>query len=182
MRIIAGTCGGRRIASPSGSDTRPTADRVREALFSILTSRINHARVLDLFAGSGALGLEAISRGAAQAVFVDTARMAQNIISDNIKMLGMQQQATLLRMEYRAAISHLSGQVFDIIFIDPPYRMGQAEPLAAIWAAKLLTDDGVIVYERAKGDAWDATPFCILDERRYGDTVLSFLCMGGENT
>src|SRR5215218_2257874 len=120
MRVIAGTYGGRRLQAPPGTDTRPTADRVRESLFSILRERVHDARVLDLFAGSGALGIEALSRGAKEAVFVDSAHGAVAAIRENLEKLGI--EGLVHRRDALAWLAAAEGaQPFELVFADPPY-------------------------------------------------------------
>src|ERR1700729_1479025 len=122
MRVIAGTYGGRELVAPRGRATRPTADRVREALFSILGD-VQHARVLDLFAGSGALAIEALSRGAEEAVLVDSAASAIAAIRRNLQALGLQadvHRQTAARFLQRAQVD---ARQYDLVFLDPPYRL-----------------------------------------------------------
>lgn len=177
MRIIAGEMRSRRLKAPEGMDTRPTADRVKEALFSILSARLYGARVLDLYAGSGALALEALSRGAQSAVLVDCAGKACQAIRENIAALQCADRAQLLRMKDAAALTALckSGDAFDIVFLDPPYRMDTAPVCAALADKGLLKRDGVIVVEhgREKTPAV-AAPLRLKDRREYGITALSF--------
>ena len=188
MRIIAGSARGRRLDAPAGPDTRPTADRVRESLFSIVAPRLSGARVLDLFAGSGALGLEALSRGAERAVFVDSAAAARQAVRRNIEALSFGDRSTLLSMDALAAVARLRGERFDIIFIDPPYAMRTDALFSAVCDAKLLSADGLIVYEHGREANPDflpgaagqpptqtGAPFATIDRRRYGDTVVTFL-------
>lgn len=178
MRIIAGEARGRSLAAPRGMDTRPTLDRVRESLFNILRPYLTDARVLDLFAGSGALGLEAISRGAAEAVFVDNAHAAQEAVRRNIDTLGMADRASLLRCDWHAALRRLAGEAarFDLIFLDPPYNMPHTDALLAqLREGGLLAEDALVVYEHAKELPPDMTGWTLADQRGYGDTVISFL-------
>src|SRR3954447_6923329 len=128
MRVIAGTYGGRTLKAPPGDATRPTSDRVREALFSILATRTQDARVLDLFAGSGALGIEALSRGARSATYVDNGTQAIKAIRANLSALGV--EAGIRQSDALRFLSHASelGAQYDLVFLDPPYR--QAERLA----------------------------------------------------
>jgi len=172
MRVVAGIYGGRRLTAPPGSATRPTSDRVREALFSILGASVDDARVLDLFAGSGALGIEALSRGAASAVFVDRAPKAIVAIQANLTALGI--EADVRRMEARSALrtALARGEAYDLVFLDPPYRraagLGRelSEALAAVLAAGAR-----VVSESDRRDPL-ALKFELAGERRYGDTVI----------
>lgn len=178
MRIIAGEYKGRTLLAPKGMDTRPTLDRVRESLFSILMPYLPSAAVLDLFAGSGALGLEAVSRGAAHAVFVDHGRAAQDAVAQNIQAIRAQERARLLRCDWRAAIATLQkeGGQFDLVFLDPPYRMPQADKmLATLRDSGLLCADAMVVYEHDKATPPDATGWTLADVREYRDTVITFL-------
>ena len=177
MRIIAGDMRSHRLKAPGGMDTRPTADRVKEALFSILNGRVYGAKVLDLYAGSGALALEALSRGAESAVLVDSGRNAWPVIQENIDTLGCGDRATLLRMQDTAALRLLQKQNarFDLIFLDPPYRMDTAPVCAAIAASGLLKEDGMIVAEHSRDTPPNvAPPLVLTDRREYGAAGLSF--------
>ena len=173
MRIIAGTLGGRRIAAPPGTATRPTSDRVREALFSILGARVVDARVLDLFAGSGALGIEALSRGAASATFVDDAPAAVRAVRENLHGLDAEIVRRDARQWLRAARD--AAHAYDLVFLDPPYRQAPelgrvlAEPLAAV-----LAPAGVVVSESDRRTPLDLPTLTLEDERRYGDTLIRF--------
>ena len=121
MRIVAGRWGGRTIATPPGRDTRPTAERVREALMSVLAAELPGARVLDLFAGSGALGLEALSRGAEQATFVESAERASRVLRGNIAALGASENARVVNSDALRFLNGIEALEFDLAFADPPY-------------------------------------------------------------
>ncbi|HTN22898.1 MAG TPA: 16S rRNA (guanine(966)-N(2))-methyltransferase RsmD [Solirubrobacteraceae bacterium] len=172
MRVVAGLYGGRRLVAPAGSATRPTSDRVREALFSVLGASVQGARVLDLYAGSGALGIEALSRGAAAAVFVDHAPKAIAAIRANLEALGI--EAPVHRMAARAALRPppTAAAAYDLVFLDPPYRraagLGQelSEALPAVLAAGAR-----VVSESDRRDPLELA-FPLADERRYGDTII----------
>jgi 16S rRNA (guanine966-N2)-methyltransferase len=175
-RIIAGRAGGRRLAVPP-SGTRPTADRVREALFSALTADpgLDGAAVLDLCAGSGALGLEALSRGAAHALFVESDRRAAGVLRRNVAAAGLP-GAEVRTATAAAVLAAPAPRAYDVVLADPPYAVGDAEVarwLAAAGAHGWLAPDALVVVERARGAAfpWPA-PLAAVRERRYGDTVL----------
>jgi 16S rRNA (guanine966-N2)-methyltransferase len=174
MRVIAGRYGGRRLQAPPGAATRPTADRVREALFSILGTRVREATVLDLFAGAGTLGLEALSRGAASATFVDSAPAALRALRANLAALGVDAEvvrADALRW-LRAASG--GGRQYSLVFLDPPYR--RAEALGAALSDALpavLGPDALVVAESDRRAPLELT-IPTTDERRYGDTLIRF--------
>ena len=176
MRIIAGEARGRPIVAPEGRDTRPTLDRVRESLFNILGQRIPDARVLDCFAGSGALALESLSRGAASAVLVDSAPKACQAIRRNLSTLGMEDRARLLALDWRQALRLLvrEGTRFDLIFLDPPYRMsGIAEAVDALRAVAAPGARFILEHARTLPPEI-APPLTCVDTRNYGDTVIRF--------
>lgn len=177
MRIIGGEWGGRRLYAPEGMDTRPTADRVREALFNILRNRLEGAHTLDLFAGSGALSLEALSRGAEYAVMTEASRKAAAAIRRNAELCGAGERARLIVSEWQAAIPSLRGQRFSLVFLDPPYRMIEAYAQAAyrLQQEGLLADGACLVMEHARGVEIPglAPDFEVFDTRRYGDVCIS---------
>jgi 16S rRNA (guanine966-N2)-methyltransferase len=171
MRVVAGMYGGRRLVAPPGSATRPTSDRVREALFSVLGGSVQDARVLDLYAGSGALGIEALSRGAASVLFVDRSPHAITAIRANLKALGI--DADVRRLEARAALRTASARAdaYDLVFLDPPYR--DAAGLGpALDLVPLLADGGRAVSESDRREPLALAGLVVTDERRYGDTLI----------
>jgi 16S rRNA (guanine(966)-N(2))-methyltransferase RsmD len=178
LRIIAGDAKGRRILSPIGKDTRPTSDRVKESLFNILGSRVLESKVLDLFAGTGNLGLEAISRGAVLSVFIDYNKDSIKIINENIKMLSYQDKCEVYNNNALSALDILSkrGMKFDIIFIDPPYHKDTIPLiLKKIEEIDLMDINGIIATEH---DIRDNVPDRIenlhmIKSSAYGDTKLS---------
>lgn len=145
MRIITGSARGRKLISPDGRDVRPTPERVKEALFSALQFDIEGRRILDLFAGSGQLGLEALSRGAESAVFVDSSADSVNIVKKNIEACGFADVSRVYNKDY-SAFTALCRDRFDIAFLDPPYKAGLLEP-ALNSVCGLMSDYGVIVCE-----------------------------------
>lgn len=174
MRIIGGSLGGRRLRAPRGLATRPTGDRVREAIFNILGPPPDGARVLDLFAGAGGLGLEALSRGAAEATFVDASAAACRAIDDNARDLGLVGRVRVIRGDVHRVLARLAGP-FEWIFLDPPYA---GDDLAQALAA--LPRAGVVIAEhdrrRPPPDSVNgrAGGLVVADRRRYGDTEVSF--------
>lgn len=147
MRIVSGEFGGRPLKTLEGKTTRPTSDKVRGAIFNMIGPYFKGGRVLDLFAGSGGLSIEAISRGMSEAVLVERDRKAQAIIQANIKMTKASQQFTLLKMNAERALDHLSGQ-FDVVFLDPPYAKETiVANIEALVEKNLLSDDVMIVCE-----------------------------------
>ncbi len=182
MRVIAGSCGGARLTVPK-SVTRPTSDRVREALFSILGDRVRGAMVLDLFAGSGALGIEALSRGAAGAVFLEQNSSAAEVVRTNLASTGLA-GGRVVRGDVLSFLKRWDrGAEFDIVFADPPYvkRPGDRDFGAALLASSpggvrgVLRPSGVFVLESDASHSHGQAPgWQELDRREYGGTALSF--------
>ncbi len=183
MRIVGGRLSGRAIAAPAGRDTRPTSDRAREAVFNVLAHAswspgIEGRRVLDLFAGSGALGLEALSRGAAFALFVETDAAARGVIRDNLEALGLFGVARIHRRDATDLGVKPSGlgEPFDLVFLDPPYRTGLGErTMARLGEGGWITSEALIVFECADDEAPAFGAFETLDERAYGVAKVLFL-------
>ena len=164
MRIIAGTRRGHTIEAPTGRGTRPTSDRVRENIFNIL-GPVDEANVLDLYAGSGAMGLEALSRGAASAVFVERDQQAVRTIERNLDKLRL--RGTVLRQDAVAALA-AEKRKYDLVFVDPPYEMyAELEPQLARYLPSVLTEDGVVVVETDKR-VEPALPLEQRTSRKYG--------------
>ena len=183
MRIIAGKYKGRRLRAFKGQRIRPTSDRVREALFSILGDKVRGSLVLDLFAGSGGLGLEALSRGADKVVFVEKASSAREIIRDNITALSAESSCEVIPGDYRNALRSLGNKnvSFDIIFVDPPYQdteNGAVEIiLSQIGESDTLREDGLVVIEHSSrvGINFSDIPWEMIQSKKYGRSCLSIL-------
>ena len=174
MRIVGGSYGGRVLRAPAGAATRPTSEKVREAVFNILGD-VTGAQVLDLFAGSGALGIEALSRGAAHATFVDSARTAINVVRANLAALALDARATVVQGDaVAAAARQIPAAPWRLVFVDPPYASDLA--VRAAGALANLAPDAVIVIEHDRKNAPPPEIGSLLrtDERRYGDTMISF--------
>lgn len=175
MRVITGSARGRRLKELEGDKTRPTTDRVKEGMFSILQFDIEGRRVLDLFAGTGQLGIEALSRGAASAVFVEHRADAVRLIRENLKVTDLSDRAQVVAGD---AMAYLSGvrEKFDLIFLDPPYESGLLErTLAHIARFDILSPHGIIVAESPAGQALPALshPYGIHRTYRYGKIGLT---------
>lgn len=178
MRVISGTAKGRRLATPARTDPiRPVLDQVKEAIFNILFD-VSGARVLDCFAGTGALGIEALSRGTMHATFIDLSSRATDLIRKNIELCHFTERATVLQLPATKALQRLGdrGAQFDLIFIDPPYEQGLLNPaLAAAAQANLLAADGFIIMEHHPKEAVEVPPgLSLTDQRKYGQTLISF--------
>ena len=176
MRVIGGEARGRKLCAPKGMITRPTPDRVREAIFNILSARIAGAHVLDIFAGTGAMALEALSRGAAKAVLIDSDPGAIYAIKRNIENTRRADRARLIAKDWREAFNGLRGERFALVFADPPHHMPDLhlQALYALDEYSLLIDSGIVVLEHARVN----TPvlparYGIYDARRYGETMIS---------
>lgn len=183
MRIITGKARGAKLVTLEGEATRPTAERTKEAIFSVIRSKIAGARVLDLFAGSGQLGLEALSQGAEHAVFCDAAKRAVDVIRSNVEKTRMQDAAEVLCADWQVALKRFAGrEQFDLVFLDPPYAMGLLpQVLDALCRGKLLARGACVVCESAAEadvfgtDAALAQRFEVRRASRYGAAFVSIL-------
>lgn len=174
MRVIAGKYKGRKLIAPQGYDVRPTTDFTKEALFAIVRERIVDCRYLDLFGGSGALAIEALSRGAKTVVVSDKAGESVNLIKRNLSALGA--SCEVYSGDYADVCFRLKGRQFDLIMLDPPYAMGISPVFEAIEGNELLAEDGLIVYEHDSHDKVELSDrWVISDSRRYGRVTLTFV-------
>lgn len=176
MRIIAGDARGRKILAPDSYDIRPTSDRVKESLFNMIGTKVQGAQVLDLFGGTGNLGLESISRGALFCIFVDSSRESVKLIKQNIELLGYEKYSKVYTNDAQAALRILSKREmkFDVIFMDPPYKKNIIPPLLT-GIEEILNKDGILVVEHDIRDAIPERVGNTINYRRknYGDTVIS---------
>ena len=180
LRVIAGSYRGRHLRAPRGKATRPTSARVREALFSILGD-LSGARVLDLYAGSGALGIEALSRGAASVVLVEHDRSALACIRENLVAIGASSQARVLPVRASVALGALKDEAFDLVFCDPPWdaldaALGVLEELRA--SERLAGGARVVLEHSARDENPEVSGFVAVSRRRWGDTAMSFFELG----
>lgn len=180
MRVIAGTARGRRLALFDGHDVRPTPDRVREALFSILRSKLGSfsgLRVLDLFAGSGALAIESLSRGACTACLVEKAQASVKIICENLERCHLSRQAKVINKDAMQALPEFTAESFDLIFLDPPYGRGLGEAaLLSIDKLELISGKGIICAETGANESLPESIGQLhrIDQRRYGTIMINF--------
>jgi 16S rRNA (guanine966-N2)-methyltransferase len=186
MRVTGGTLGGRNLATPRDESVRPTADKVRQAVFNILAHNdfgigftLDGARVADIFAGTGALGIEALSRGASYCLFVDDSAESRGLIRENVEAFGLTGVSKIWRRDATSLgpMSAGSGGPFDLVLLDPPYRKNLIEPaLKSLHAGGWLSPNAVIVAELAEDEpVSSAEDFAVRDERTYGDTRVAFL-------
>lgn len=177
MRVIAGKARGLTLKTIDGESTRPTRDMVREALFSILIDKVPECTFLDLFAGSGAIGIEALSRGADSAYFCDANKACIDIIKANLEKAKMVDQAQVFYGDYLTILGRLKNKKFDLIFVDPPYNKGMGVlAIEKVSQEELLADNGIIIYET---DKVEVVPEVIgkykrYNHKKYGRNILSF--------
>ncbi len=179
LRVISGIAGGHKLKTVKGDTTRPTADRVKESLFNIITAIVPKAVVLDLYAGTGNLGIEALSRGAELAVFVDRNDECVSVIRDNLAHTKLSHKAKIMKSDVSLAIKRLSRSKmkFDLVFMDPPYGKGLVQKtLETLSACDILNENAVVVAEQSVLDQVPDRAGCLklVREQKYGDTRLSF--------
>lgn len=181
MRVISGSARGHKLKAPEGLNTRPTTDRIKESLFNIIAMDLYECKFLDLFSGSGGMGIEALSRGAEKAVFVDKDRESISIIKDNLKATKLDGKAQVLNCDITSAISRLGslGEKFDIIFMDPPYNKGLVETaLTYIVKENLLATDGYIIAEQSQEDEIPSISGLVVTRiKDYKITKMTFLAL-----
>ncbi len=180
MRIIGGELKGRKLVSVRGSHTRPTMDRTREAIFNILGPRVRGAMVLDLFAGTGALGIEAISRGAERVFFIDTHKQAISVLQRNINAFSLEKKATVIQWNILKNLDCIQSlnDAFNLAFMDPPYGGHLIEPsLSNLHRSRCLESGARLIIEHSKFEPLPESdlPFKLMDQRHYGKTLVSFL-------
>lgn len=182
MRVISGKARGLKLNTPKNEDVRPTTDRVKESLFNIINSYVIDSDVLDLFAGTGSLGIECLSRGANKCVFVDKSKESMAIVKSNIKKARVENESITLNTDFKNAIVSLSnkGEKFNIIFMDPPYYKNMfIDALSSVDEKNLLAEDGIIVVEHDTVDSFPENVGRLYKSRdkKYGNTTLTFYKM-----
>lgn len=178
MRVISGALKGKRLLSPKGLDTRPTADRLKETLFNIVQGRIYESKFLDIFSGTGSIGIEALSRGAKKVVFIDSSHECGELIKKNLAGTAVLSKADIITANFTNALNRLGNksEKFDIIFLDPPYYNELTEKtLIAIIENNLLEKGGIIISEQGSKDpVLDFDKLCVYDIRDYKTTKFVF--------
>ncbi|MCG8402207.1 MAG: 16S rRNA (guanine(966)-N(2))-methyltransferase RsmD [Firmicutes bacterium] len=179
MRIIAGKAKKRRLKSPGKLPVRPTADRVKESLFNILGDKVPHSRFADLFAGTGGVGIEALSRGADKVLFVEQEPRVARLLKENIELAALSARAEIMRCDVETALGRLvgRGENYDIIFADPPYRQGLATMVLNNLARhRIWRDNALVIIETCAKEELPAQVgvFSFCRREKYGDTALSF--------
>jgi len=173
VRIISGKFGGRIIQAPEGKVTHPMSERIRSSLFNILGNEIKDAEVLDAFAGSGSLGLEALSRGAKHAIFIERDRVANQILRQNVGILNVEAESAVLQMNVASWITKNPDKLFDVIFTDPPYNDMQFSTVSRLY--KLLSPKGLMVLSYpGRGEVPPVDGIVVVDNRSYGTAALAF--------
>lgn len=176
MRVTTGKYRGRKLIDNKFEHIRPTADVVKQAIFNKLAFEVPDSLILDLFCGTGALGIEGISRGAKEVVFADKDPRSVTLTKSNLKGLGVSENFKVITGDYKNVIKMLEGKRFDIIILDPPYKSGVYEDtIQKIFDSKLLADDGIIVCEHDKKDKFNFAPFNVVDEKVYGIKEITYL-------
>lgn len=175
MRVTGGIGRGRRLKAPAGSRVRPTSDKVKQALFNILGERVVDAVFLDLYAGAGGIGIEALSRGAGRVVFVDASRDSLKVVKQNLEQTGLGDRAETVFSRAESFLDKTS-EPCDIVFLDPPYAVELQPLLELIAKAGILTPDSIVIAEhfRKQSSPENAGALSLYREARYGDTVLAF--------
>ena len=175
MRVVSGSARGSKLQPVPGMNTRPTTDRVKENVFNLIQDHVRDADVLDLFAGTGQLGIEALSRGAAHCDFIEHNGTAYNVVSKNVQTARVQDRASLHRVEARDFLAKAAAKKYSLIFLDPPYGGTILEnALSGIERFDILSANGIIICESAVEDRF-AHGFEVIRERRYGATMITVL-------
>jgi 16S rRNA (guanine966-N2)-methyltransferase len=177
MRIISGGHKGHRISAGRKAKMRPTSEKARESIFNVLREEVAGKRILDLFAGAGSLGMEALSRGAEWVTFVDASSRSINVLKGNLEKLNLKDKSNVIRLDGLKALSRLQ-QSFEMIFADPPYLKGFIQRIVdRIASSEVLEEDGILILEHHKKETFSFPPqtLSLVKQKRYGDTVISFL-------
>lgn len=182
LRVISGKARGLKLNAPKNDDVRPTTDRVKESLFNIINPYIMDSEILDLFAGTGSLGIECLSRGANKCVFIDNSKESINIVKSNIKKARVENESIVMNLDFKSAIKSLAlkNQRFDVIFMDPPYYKNMFnDALSEIDNNNILKEDGIIIVEHDTKDKFpdDIGRLYKSREKKYGNTTITFYKM-----
>jgi len=182
MRVISGSARGLKLKAPKGYDTRPTIDRIKESLFNIIANDLYNINFLDIFSGSGGIGIEALSRGAREAVFIDSSKESFDVISENLKSARLYERGYVIKSDVFAAISALGREKrkFDIIFMDPPYKKGLVEEtLRTVQNADILAENGFVIAEQASDEPdISVDRFNVFRIKKYNKIKMTFIEYG----
>ena len=182
MRVISGRFRGKKLKSLPGDNTRPTTDQVKESIFNMIGPYFEGDVVLDLFAGSGALSIEAISRGCDEATLVDASPEAIKVISENIASVSIEKQCKILRMDYKLALNQLSNESYDLVFLDPPYHMHLLKEIIDFLLERgMLNRYALIICEYDKENELEGITLPVFKENDYGKTRIKIFEYGDEN-
>ncbi len=178
MRVIAGSAKGMKLKAPGGLTVRPTADRVKEALFNIIGPRIINARFIDLYAGSGAIGIEALSRGAHSCIFIEKQRKNLILIKENLLKTGLEENARLIMTEVDKALLILNGEEIkaDLVYLDPPYNCPDLDSVVkSVLELQIIVKNGLLIVEHAYKNRQWAEAYTLARQKKYGDTCLTII-------
>lgn len=181
MRIIAGSAKGMKLKGPDGSEFRPTADKVKEALFSILGHRVIDAIFIDLYAGSGAVGIEALSRGASSCIFIENKKTSLQLIEENLKKTRLGEGTKIINNEVKKALKNMAAENIkaDLVYLDPPYNSPDlATVVRSLFELGIVADNGLVIAEHSSKNRDWANSFNLLKQKRYGDTILTIITAG----
>ena len=181
MRVVAGSAKGMKLKGPDGSDFRPTADKVKEALFSILGHRVIDARFMDLFAGSGAVGIEALSRGAASCIFVDNKKESLRLIEENLNKTMLHEGTRIINADVKKTLKNIAAENIkaDLVYLDPPYNKPVlASVVRSLIELSIVAENGLVIAEHSSKNRDWSNDFNLFKQKKYGDTILTIIAVG----
>ena len=181
MRVIAGSAKGMKLKGPEGSEFRPTADKVKEALFSILGHRVIDARFVDLYAGSGAVGIEALSRGAVSCIFVENKKENHQLIEENLKKTRLNIGTRIINTDVKKALKNMAAEniTANLVYLDPPYNSSELTLVVrSLFELDIVTENGLVIAEHSSKNRDWANNFNLFKQKKYGDTILTVIAKG----
>ena len=181
MRVIAGSAKGMKLKGPEGDEFRPTADKVKEALFSILGHRIIDARFIDLYAGSGAIGIEALSRGTASCIFADNKKESLRLIEENLKKTRLHEGTRIINTDVKKALKNMAAEniTADLVYLDPPYNSPDlGSVVRSLFDLSVVAENGLVIAEHSSKNRDWSNNFNLFKQKKYGDTLLTIIAKG----